>query len=95
MVSRYYLLLQIILTSNNRSNKHKYKIVLIHGKIISEEQLIVILMDLFTAGAETTSTTLTWALINLITYPEVQKKIHDEIDNVLGNNQPTSEYKGR
>ena len=52
-------------------------------------------MDLFTAGAETTSTTLTWALINLINYPEVQKKVHDEIDNVLGSNQPTSDYKGR
>ena len=47
------------------------------------------------AGAETTSTSLTWALSNLILYPEVQKTIHDEIDNVLGSNQPTLEYKGR
>ena len=52
-------------------------------------------MDLFLAGAETTSTTLTWSLINLITHPEKQKKIHEEIDRVLGDNQPSLEYKGR
>ena len=61
----------------------------------SEEQLTVILMDLFLAGAETTSTTLTWSLINLMQYPEKQKKIHDEIDNILGDEVPSLEYKGR
>ena len=52
-------------------------------------------MDLFLAGAETTSTTLTWSLINLMQYPEKQKKIHDEIDNILGDEVPNLEYKGR
>jgi len=61
----------------------------------NEEQLTVILMDLFLAGAETTSTTLTWSLINLMQYPEKQKKIHDEIDNILGDEVPNLEYKGR
>ena len=61
----------------------------------SEEQLTVILMDLFLAGAETTSTTLTWSLINLMQYPEKQKKIHDEIDNILGDEVPNLDYKGR
>ena len=63
--------------------------------VTSEEQLLVLLMDLFTAGAETTSTTLTWTIIHLIHNPEVQKKVHDEIDNILGNSQPTLEHKGR
>ena len=62
---------------------------------ILEEQLTVILMDLFLAGAETTSTTLTWSLINLMQYPEKQKKIHDEIDNILGDEMPNLEYMGR
>ena len=55
----------------------------------------MILMDLFLAGAETTSTTLTWSLIYLITHPEKQKKIQDEIDLILGDSQPSLEYKGR
>ena len=66
-----------------------------HNMGFSEEQLTVILMDLFLAGAETTSTTLTWSLINLMQYPEKQKKIHDEIDNILGDEVPNLEYKGR
>ena len=53
------------------------------------------MVDLFTAGAETTSTTLTWTLISLILNPEIQKKVHDEIDHVLGSSQPTLEYRGR
>ena len=53
------------------------------------------MVDLFTAGAETTSTTLTWTLISLILNPEIQKKVHDEIDHILGSSQPTLEYKGR
>jgi cytochrome P450 len=61
----------------------------------AEEQFSVILMDLFLAGAETTSTTLTWSLINLMKYPEKQKKIHDEIDNILGDTEISSEYRGR
>ena len=68
---------------------------MLHNMAFSEEQLTVILMDLFLAGAETTSTTLTWSLINLMQYPEKQKKIHDEIDNILGDEVPNLEYKGR
>ena len=68
---------------------------MLHNIAFSEEQLTVILMDLFLAGAETTSTTLTWSLINLMQYPEKQKKIHDEIDNILGDEVPNLDYKGR
>lgn len=69
------------------------RILLIFDIIISEEQLLIILMDLFCAGAETTSTTLTWALINLINYPKVQERVHDEIDHILGSSTPTLEHK--
>ena len=68
---------------------------MLHNMAFLEEQLTVILMDLFLAGAETTSTTLTWSLINLMQYPEKQKKIHDEIDNILGDEVPNLDYKGR
>ena len=61
----------------------------------SEEQFTVILMDLFLAGAETSSTTLIWCLFYLITHPDKQKQIHDEIDNLLGDAHPSLEYKGR
>lgn len=38
----------------------------------------------FLAGAETTSTTLAWAVRFLLHNPEVQRRVHQEIDKVLG-----------
>ena len=42
------------------------------------------LQDLFIAGAETTSSSLTSMILYMILYPEVQKRIQDEIDLVVG-----------
>ncbi|XP_068764522.1 cytochrome P450 2W1 isoform X3 [Struthio camelus] len=41
-------------------------------------------LDLLMAGTETTSTTLQWAILLMMKYPEIQKKVHAEIVRVLG-----------
>jgi len=45
------------------------------------------ILDLLLAGTETTSTALTWAILFLIRYPDIQTKIHNELDTVIGTNQ--------
>jgi cytochrome P450 len=46
--------------------------------------LIDFFQDLFIAGAETTSSSLTSMILYMILYPEVQKQIQDEIDQIVG-----------
>jgi cytochrome P450 len=55
----------------------------------NEEALIVTAMDLFGAGSETTATTLSWALVYMILYPDVQSKMQKEIDDVIGEREPS------
>ncbi|KAJ0008635.1 hypothetical protein NQD34_016050 [Periophthalmus magnuspinnatus] len=52
-----------------------------------ETNLAYCAMDLFLAGTETTSTSLQWTLIYLIKHPEVQEKVQEEIDSVIGQNR--------
>lgn len=53
----------------------------------SEQQLIQVMNDMFSAGLETVANTLDWAILFLVLYPEVQYKIQEEIDQVIGSNR--------
>ncbi|KAG9483786.1 hypothetical protein GDO78_009615 [Eleutherodactylus coqui] len=50
----------------------------------NEANLLLITNDLFGAGTETTTTTLRWALLYMILYPDIQSKVQEEIDQVIG-----------
>ncbi|XP_068056624.1 cytochrome P450 2J6-like isoform X1 [Anomalospiza imberbis] len=49
-----------------------------------EGNLIQTVADLFIAGTETTATTLLWALLYMVIYPDIQEKVQKELDAVVG-----------
>lgn len=52
------------------------------------ENLAFCTLDLFEAGTETVTNTLCWALVYMMKYSEVQAKVQEEIDLVIGQCRP-------
>ncbi|XP_033748007.1 cytochrome P450 2U1-like [Pecten maximus] len=51
---------------------------------ITTKQMVQVIIDLFNAGTDTTSNTLEWAALYMISFPDVQGKCQQEIDEVVG-----------
>lgn len=47
------------------------------------KQLIMVILDLFIGGSQTTSTAIDLTLMIMLIYPEMQKRCHEEIDRVV------------
>ncbi|XP_048365815.1 cytochrome P450 2U1 isoform X2 [Sphaerodactylus townsendi] len=52
-----------------------------------EDYLFYIIGDLFIAGTDTTTNTLLWSLLYLSLHPQVQEKVQEEIDLVIGRDR--------
>ena len=61
------------------------------GAGMTDQQLRDEVMTLFLAGHETTANALSWAWMLLSQNPETEKKLHREVDAVLGGRPPTVE----
>ncbi|KAJ8343232.1 hypothetical protein SKAU_G00305610 [Synaphobranchus kaupii] len=51
---------------------------------VSDEKVVGIVNDLFGAGFDTISTFLSWAVMYLVAYPEIQEKLHQELRENVG-----------
>ncbi|CAI5764950.1 cytochrome P450 2H2 [Podarcis lilfordi] len=57
------------------------------GSVFNLQGLVRSILDLFIGGAESTSLTLSYALLTLMKHPEVKEKVHQEIDTVIGSSR--------
>jgi len=60
------------------------------GNSMSDQQLRDEVITLLLAGHETTALNLSWTWYLLAKYPEVEKKLHAELDAVLGGRPPSA-----
>ncbi|XP_076851136.1 cytochrome P450 1A1 [Brachyhypopomus gauderio] len=51
---------------------------------VSDEKIVGIVSDLFGAGFDTISTALSWSVVYLVAFPEVQERLHQEMKEKVG-----------
>jgi len=60
----------------------------------TELNLTAIGVDFFVAGSETTSLAMAWSMLLLVTHPDVQTRLQEELDRVLpGHQQPSYQHR--
>ncbi|XP_038077532.1 cytochrome P450 2J6-like [Patiria miniata] len=69
---------------NEKEKKDKQGI---ESLALQSENLPRIVGDLFAAGSETTATTLRWAMLYMMAYPEVQTRVQKELDDATSRNR--------
>ncbi|XP_039182157.1 cytochrome P450 2K1-like [Crotalus tigris] len=66
-----------------------------HGGYFHNENLISLVDDLFAAGTDTTANTLRWAILLMMKYPEIQRKVQKEIAKEIGDAQPRTDHQAQ
>ena len=54
---------------------------------LDDQSLLLTVTQLFAAASETTSNTLLWSILHMMDKPDVQTRIQEEIDSVVGRNR--------
>jgi cytochrome P450 len=85
-----------IITERRKSNDDKGDLLSMllqtedaDGERMTDKQVRDEAVTIFLAGHETTANALTWAWYLLSQHPEIEAKLHEEIDNVLAGRTPT------
>ncbi|KAL6530589.1 hypothetical protein OROMI_028478 [Orobanche minor] len=58
---------------------------------LSEDSVIGLLWDMISAGMDTTTITVEWAMAEMVRNPRVQQKLQDELDRVVGRDRIMTE----
>ena len=62
---------------------------------LTDDNLALVVFDLFLAGTDTSQMTFQWLLLFLSYYPSVQRKLRQEIETQIGDRMPTHEDRNR
>ncbi|CAI9263527.1 unnamed protein product [Lactuca saligna] len=68
------------------TKQHFVDILLMHQKQydLSDDSIIGLLWDMITAGMDTATSSVEWAMAEIIKNPRVQQKVQQELDSIIG-----------
>lgn len=76
--------LEVLLESEGNGRKNV-------GNEISNQELNIMIMEVFLAGSETTSSSTEWAMVELLSHPEAMTKAKNELSQVVGKSNTFDE----
>lgn len=85
--------LELSLVVGSATNQFVSRFLFLFVALIStDEQLVQVIIDLFSAGMETIKTTLQWINVFMLRNPKDMRRVQDELDQVVGRHRlPTIE----
>ncbi|KAG5148940.1 hypothetical protein JHK82_015821 [Glycine max] len=85
-------------SSKNENHKNFLSILLSlkdvrddHGNHLTDTEIKALLLNMFTAGTDTSSSTTEWAIAELIKNPQILAKLQQELDTVVGRDRSVKE----
>ena len=59
-------------------------------RYLTDDAILMIMSDIFNGGIESLTTTLRWAVVYFVHWPEVQQRVQEELDSVIGRERLTT-----
>ncbi|XP_021748479.1 cytochrome P450 78A3-like [Chenopodium quinoa] len=62
-----------------------------HPDKLSDSDMIAVLWEMIFRGTDSIAVLIEWILARLVIHPDIQSKIHDELDNIVGRSRAVTE----
>ncbi|XP_061979928.1 cytochrome P450 78A3-like [Populus nigra] len=78
--------------SGQRRNDFVDVLLSLHGPDkLSDHDMVAVLWEMIFRGTDTVAVLIEWILARMILHPDIQSKVHDELDQVAGRSRPLME----
>ncbi|KAL8150313.1 hypothetical protein V2J09_020121 [Rumex salicifolius] len=58
---------------------------------LTDSDMVSVLWEMIFRGTDTVAAVIEWVLARMVIHPEIQSKVHEELDHVIGKSRPLSE----
>ncbi|KAK9275461.1 hypothetical protein L1049_022728 [Liquidambar formosana] len=58
---------------------------------LSDHDMVAVLWEMIFRGTDTVAILIEWILARMVLHPDIQSKVHDELDKIVGKSRPVTE----